>query len=90
MNVSTKSRFENLLQSKQHSNDRELTEPECDREWARRGRRSRSVGRPEEEGEEEVVLIIAMIMRIMMIMMITMIMMMTMIMMIKRMILIMV
>jgi len=33
---------------------RELTEPECDREWVRRGRRSRSVGRPEEEGEEEI------------------------------------
>ena len=79
-----------MLQSKQHSNDRELTEPECDREWVRRGRRSRSVGRPEEEGEEEVVLIIAMIMRILMIMVITMIMMIMMIMMIKRMILIMV
>ena len=68
MNISN-----NFLKSKQHSNDRELTEPECDREWVRRGRRSRSVGRPEEEGEEEVVLIITMIMIIMMIMRVMMI-----------------
>ena len=45
---------------------RELTEPECDREWVRRGRRSRSVGRPEEE--EQVVLMVVMMMIIVMMM----------------------
>ena len=39
---------------------RELTEPECDREWVRRGRRSRSVGRPEEEEEEVMVMVVVM------------------------------
>ena len=42
---------------------RELTEPECDREWVRRGRRSRSVGRPEEE-EQVVVMVVMMMMMI--------------------------
>ena len=48
---------------------RELTEPECDREWVRRGRRSRSVGRPEEE--EQVVVMVVMMMIIVMMMVMT-------------------